>query len=229
MYKIETHLHTNHVSSCGELDAVTLAEGYARAGYAALAVTEHYNRDTFRYLGVDTAAPGGLIMDAFLDGFRRMEAACARWGIRVYKGAELRFDECINDYLLYNYPDSLLEDPEEVFHLGIAAFAPRAREAGALLVQAHPYRGRCTPAFACYLDGVEVCNLHPNHESHNRWAEEYAARFRLLRLGGSDCHGAGAIGLGGILTEELPADEAGLVRLIREGRYTIIGAETPGR
>ena len=34
-YRIETHLHTNHTSKCGWLDAAALAEGYAQAGYAA--------------------------------------------------------------------------------------------------------------------------------------------------------------------------------------------------
>ena len=34
-YRIETHLHTNHISKCGRLDAETLAERYAQAGYAA--------------------------------------------------------------------------------------------------------------------------------------------------------------------------------------------------
>ena len=58
MFKIETHLHTSHVSSCGWLEAPVLAEGCARAGYAALAVTDHYNRDTFAYLHMDTAASG---------------------------------------------------------------------------------------------------------------------------------------------------------------------------
>ena len=56
MFKIETHLHTSHVSSCGWLEAPVLAEGCARAGYAALAVTDHYNRDTFAYLHMDAAA-----------------------------------------------------------------------------------------------------------------------------------------------------------------------------
>ncbi len=40
MFRIETHLHTNHTSKCGWLDAGTLAEGYAKAGYAAIAVTD---------------------------------------------------------------------------------------------------------------------------------------------------------------------------------------------
>ena len=222
MYKIETHLHTNHTSKCGWLDAAALAEGYAKAGYAAVAVTDHYNRDTFEYLNIDTTCPGDVITP-FLEGFRRMEAECAKRGLRVYKGAELRFDESSNDYLLYNYPNELLADPEEIFHLGIAAFAPLAREAGALLVQAHPSRKKCTPAIACYLDGVEVLNCNPRHESRNDRAEEYAALHGLLRTGGSDCHRTEDIGLGGILAEELPEDAAGLARLIREGRYTVIG------
>ena len=224
MFKIETHLHTNHTSKCGWLDAAALAEGYQKAGYAAVAVTDHYTRDTFEYLNIDTTCPGDVITP-FLEGFRRMEAECAKRGLRVYKGAELRFDESSNDYLLYNYPNELLADPEEIFHLGIAAFAPLAREAGALLVQAHPYRKKCTPAIACYLDGVEVLNCNPRHESRNDRAEEYAALHGLLRTGGSDCHRTEDIGLGGILAEELPEDAAGLARLIREGRYTVIGGE----
>lgn len=222
MFKIETHLHTNHTSKCGWLDAAALAEGYARAGYAAVAVTDHYNRDTFEYLHIDTTAPGDAV-GPFLEGFRRMEEECGRRGLKVYKGAELRFDECCNDYLLYNYPEELLAEPEKLFHMGIAAFAPLAREAGALLVQAHPYRGKCTPAIACYLDGVEVLNLNPRHENDNPRAEEYAALHKLLRTGGSDCHRAEDVGRGGILAPVLPEDGAALVRLLREGGYTIIG------
>ena len=223
-YRIETHLHTTHTSKCGWLEADTLAEGYAKAGYAAVAVTDHYNRDTFAYLNIDTTRPGDVVTP-FLEGFRRMEEACARWRIKVYKGAELRFDECANDYLLYNYPDELLAEPEKLFHSGIAAFAPLAREAGALIVQAHPYRKKCTPAIACYLDGVEVCNRNPRHENHNERAEEYAALQGLLRTGGSDCHRTEDIAQGGILTQTLPEDDAALVRLLRSGNYTIIGAE----
>lgn len=223
-YRIETHMHTNHTSKCGWLDAAALAEGYARAGYAAVAVTDHYNRDTFDHMDLKAASPEE-VLSVFLDGFRRLEGECARAGLKLYKGAELRFDECCNDYLLYNYPDELLSRPEEVFHMGIAAFAPLAREAGALIVQAHPYRKKCTPAIACYLDGVEICNRNPRHENHNERAEEYAALHGLLRTGGSDCHRAEDIAQGGILARTLPEDGAALVRLLRSGEYTIIGAE----
>lgn len=109
--------------------------------------------------------------------------------------------------------------------MGIAAFAPLAREAGALIVQAHPYRKKCTPAIACYLDGVETCNRNLRHENHNEWAAEYAALHGLLRTGGSDCHRTEDIAQGGILARTLPEDGAALVRLLRSGEYTIIGAE----
>lgn len=224
MYKIETHMHTNHVSRCARLDAAALAEGYQQAGYAAVAVTDHYNRDTFAYLNLDTTRPQDFLTP-YLDGFRRMEAECAGRNIQVYRGAELRFDECGNDYLLYNYPDELLADPEKIFRMGISAFAPLAREAGALLIQAHPYRTGCTPAFACYLDGVEVQNLNPHHlpHSYNDRAGEYAAQFHLLRTGGSDCHRLNEIGAGGLESEILPRDTAGFADLVRSGAYTIIG------
>ena len=149
MYKIETHLHTNHVSKCGHLDAAAIVKGYHEAGYRALIVTDHYNRTTFDFLGIDPAGPGDKL-GAFLDGYRRVREEAEKVGIRVFRGAELRFDECDNDYLLYGWLDDLLSDPEAVFRMGIAGFAPIAKAAGALLIQAQPYRHSCTPAIARY-------------------------------------------------------------------------------
>lgn len=222
MYKIETHLHTSHVSRCGHLDAGELAERYAGAGFGGIIVTDHFNRITFDYLGLDPAGPGDKV-GAFLEGWRRLKEEGTRRGLRVYKGAELRFDECENDYLLYGWPDELLSDPEAVFRMGVAAFAPLARAAGAVMFQAHPYRRSCTPAIACYLDGVEVRNTNPRHENYNDRAEEYAAQFGLPRLEGSDCHQVGDEARAGILVEELPEDSRAMAQLIRAGRYTLIG------
>ena len=221
MYKIETHLHTNHVSKCGHLDAAAIARGYADAGYSALIVTDHYNRTTFDFLGIDPAGPGDKL-GAFLDGYRRVREEAGKLGIRVFRGAELRFDECDNDYLLYGWLDDLLADPEAVFRMGIAGFAPIARAAGALLIQAHPYRHSCTPAIARYLDGVEVRNCNPRHNSRNERAEEYAQEYGLIRLSGSDCHRTEDIGLGGILTDYLPSDALGMTRLLRSRRYELL-------
>lgn len=221
MYKIETHLHTNHVSKCGHLTAAEIVKGYAEAGYSALIVTDHYNRTTFDFLGIDPAAPGDKLTP-FLDGYRRVREEAEKAGIRVFRGAELRFDECDNDYLFYGWLDDILAEPEEVFRMGIAGFAPMARAAGGLIIQAHPYRRSCTPAIARYLDGVEVLNRNPRHDSHNDRAEAYAQEYGLIRTSGSDCHRTEDIGLGGIVTDYLPSDILSMTRLIRSRRFELL-------
>lgn len=230
-YRIETHLHTKHTSECAWLDAKTLAEGYERAGYAAIAVTDHYSRITFGYLGIDTMRPGDKITP-FLSGYYRMREEGEKRGLKIYRGAELCLDESSNDYLLFDYPEDLLAEPEEIFRMGIAAFAPLARKAGAILVQAHPYRGNCVPAGAGYLDGVEIVNGSPRYENHNAQAEQYARRFGLIPTGGSDCHRAEDIGRSGIAAPVLPKDDAEFAWLLREGMYSVIaaraGAEAAG-
>ena len=222
MYKIETHLHTTHVSKCGWMTAEELVAAYKAAGYDGIIVTDHYNRTTFEYLGIDTTAPGNQIAP-FLDGYHRMAEIGAREGLHVFRGAELRFDESDNDYLLYGYCDELLAEPEDIFRMGIAAFSPIARGRGALIIQAHPYRKKCTPAIACYLDGIEVRNANPRHANNNELALEYAQQFGLIGLAGSDCHRPEDVAASGILSTEMPSDSFGMMRPIRSRRFTRIG------
>ena len=221
MHRIETHLHTAHVSRCGKLDAAAIVSAYKAAGYDALIVTDHYNRTTFEFLGIDPAGPGDRI-HAFLDGYYRVAEEGRKQGLRVFKGAELRFDECENDYLLYGWRDDLLADPEQIFRMGIAAFSPVARAQGAVLIQAHPYRHGCTPAIACYLDGVEVINANPRHDSHNDWAREYAEEYGLIATAGSDCHRTEDIARTGIITDGLPSDSMEMAHLIRARSFRLL-------
>lgn len=221
MYKIETHLHTTYISRCGWLGAQALARAYAAAGYAAICVTDHYNRECFDYAEIDLTAPGSKA-DAFLLGYRRLKREAALHGILVYEGAELRFDESENDYLLYGFHHDLIADPDALIRGGLAAFAPKCRADGALLVQAHPFRKKCTPAPAAYLDGVEVLNLNPRHDSRNDQARAYAEQHGLLLTAGSDCHRPGDEGVSGILSETLPRDGFEFAALLRSGRYTLI-------
>lgn len=222
MYKIETHLHTKYSSRCGHMDEKALVESYLNAGYSAILVTDHYNRDTFLHLNMDTKGNGDFV-GGFLTGWRHMKEEGERRGLRIYRGAELRFDECFNDYLMLNYPEELLVNPEEVFAMGLERFSARARSAGALLIQAHPYRRGCTPADHRFLDGVEVLNRNPDHDNHNDLALEYVDRWPgLIRTSGSDCHWPHHVGHGGIVAETLPEDDAGLVRLLRSGEYRLL-------
>ena len=218
MLKIETHLHTCHTSRCGHLDATTIVRSYKEAGYSGLIVTDHYSRITFKHLGVNMY-DGSDKLTPFLQGYYRLCEEGAKVGIQIFRGAELRFDECDNDYLLYGYFDDLLAEPRAVFPMGIATFSRIAREAGAVIVQAHPYRKNCTPAFACYLDGVEIDNRNPRHDSHDDMAKAYAKEYGLIGICGSDCHQVTDIALGGILIDALPKDDINMARLIKYRRF----------
>jgi predicted metal-dependent phosphoesterase TrpH len=220
-HKIETHLHTCTVSKCGHLNAKTLIPAYKEAGYEGICVTDHYNRNTVDYLKLDLSRKDGLL-EQFLRGYDEMCEEGAKYGIRIYRGAELRFDECENDYLFYNWPDDLLRDMDKIMKMSIVEFSRLARETDAFLFQAHPYRKKCTPAIACYLDGLEVYNGNPRHDSHNERAREYADQFGLIALAGSDCHQTPDIACAGICTEELPANDAELVSLIRAKEFELM-------
>ncbi len=221
-HKIETHLHTKHTSRCGWLDAETLVTKYKEAGYDAIVVTDHYNRTTFEYLKVDLQSPSADKLGAFLNGYHKMVDAGEKIGVKVFRGAELRFDESDNDYLLYGYTDDLLADPESVIKMGIATFGPIAKAAGALIIQAHPYRDMCTPAIACYIDGVEVYNASPRHDSHDAMALQYAKDYGLIQTSGSDCHRLEDIGRAGIISQTMPSESFGMMRLIRSRCYQLI-------
>jgi predicted metal-dependent phosphoesterase TrpH len=222
MYKIETHMHTKYSSGCGQLNEKELVEGYLAAGYAAVTVTDHYNR----YNILDKGACKDYVK-RFLDGYYRVKEEGERHGLRVYKGAEIRFDGSDNDYLLLNYRDELLKDPESFFTMGLEKFAPIYRADGALLIQAHPNRAGCSEADHRFLDGVEVLNMHPGHMHHNnnRKTLEYAQRWpELIRISGSDCHQTHHMAQGGIIASWLPENEAELVKLLRSKNYELIGS-----
>ena len=222
MYKIETHLHTCYSSSCGKLDAETIVKGYAEAGYAGLVVVDHFSAYNFGKQGWSRNR-AEFSPDSFWEGFYQVREAAKEFGITVYKGAEVRFDGSPNDYLVYNCPDAIYEDPDAVFSMGLAAFHALCARNGALLIQAHPFRLPCEPADPRHLDGVEIYNRHPRHDSQNHLAVAFAQENpHLLQLCGSDCHQTPDIALGGIITPTLPKDEAELVKYLRDGNFTLL-------
>lgn len=221
MYKIETHLHTKYISKCGCLSAEQILQMYSELGYAGICVTDHYNRECLEFAGIDTSGEGSKT-EEFLFGYRTLKEKAKNYNIRIYEGAELRFDGSENDYLLYGFDHDLIANPEKVISGGLEAFSRKCREQGALLIQAHPCRKMCSPAPYDLIDGVEVHNANPRHNSFNELAWKYAKAHSLLMLSGSDCHEPGDQGRGGVICECLPKDSFEFAKIIREQRYELI-------
>ncbi len=222
MYKIETHLHTTVFSPCGMVEPEETVRRYYQAGYHGLVVTDHYRLDAFQFAGVDLSKPGDKL-HAFLEGYRQVKRFADQVGMVTYYGAEIQFAESHNDYLLYGFSDVLLADPEKVCRMGVVAFSELARQDGALLIQAHPYRTGCFPVANCLVDGYEAINRHDVHVNRNELALVLANASGLIRTSGGDFHDPEDVCIAGIDAEYLPQNSMGFASLLRSGRYQLLG------
>ena len=74
------------------------------------------------------------------------------------------------------------------------------------------------------LDGVEVFNGHPRHDSRNPLALEFAAAHpHLIRTSGSDYHRTQDLATGGIETDRDIRTPADLVKCLKDNAFTRIG------
>ncbi len=225
-YKIETHLHTPVNSPCGKIPPEIIVERYHEAGYAALVVTDHYSLDAFTRTGLDPDGAGDRV-HAFLEGYRQVKKFADRVGMKTYYGAELRFLENNNDYLLYGFSHELLADPGKVWSMGLAAFLPLVREDGAVLIQAHPFRKGCVAVAPDLVDGYEAVNRHDKHANRNALAMALARRYDVIRTSGGDFHDPTDRCIAGIESTWLPRDSREMAVLLRSRDFKLLGWE-PG-
>ncbi|MGI5894135.1 MAG: PHP-associated domain-containing protein [Candidatus Merdivicinus sp.] len=218
MYRMELHCHTQGVSKCAEYPPEKAAELYIEEGYAGVVVTDHMNRHTFSHFDKET--PWEQQIEHFMSGYRRFHAAAGD-RLTVLLGMELRFDENDNDYLVYGADEEFLLHHPEMMAMKPASFAQLARQEGLLFYQAHPFRDGMTVIPPQYLDGIEVWNGHPNHDSRNEIALAWAEKFGLKQIGGSDFHFPEACGKGGIVTERPILDIPTLLDVLKNQQYEI--------
>ena len=76
----------------------------------------------------------------------------------------------------------------------------------------------CNPEL---LFGIEVYN-GGTPPFRNEMARIYAEHYGKAMTSGSDVHGACAVARGGICTEEYIKSSRDLVRVLREGKYSLI-------
>ncbi len=221
-YRTELHAHTFPVSGCSQVSPERMADIYAKRGYDGLALTNHF------LWGKDKSVRE--YVDFFMNGYYETAAAAAELKLKVYLGAEIRFTENINDYLVYGADREALEEIYELLPFGIENFAKRRGESERLrrlvIVQAHPFRDGMTRIDAGLVDGVEGFNVPPPQNSRNalamRFAHENEDRLRIITAG-SDFHypDRGFEGLAALRSKALPEDTFELAELLRSGDYLL--------
>ncbi len=182
----ELHAHTSPASRCGRLRARDMVRGVAQSGCFGVVITDHY--DPERFYGAEKGkAYRDQLRDLF-DGYRAAKLAGEEVGLKVLPAVELRIEGGNEDYLLYGANEDILADTGCLAQLNLQQVRRRLEPHGVLIVQAHPFRYGQRPAAPALLDGVEVLNGNPRHDSHNADAVNFARIHGLLMTRGSDIH-----------------------------------------
>ena len=216
-YKTELHAHTCEVSPCGDFTGPELVERYIAAGYTTLVLTNHFVSDILASMGKDWEKQ----MDYFIAPYHHMKEY-AKGRLNVLLGAEVRFENDPNDYLLFGLTEEFLRTHPELQKMKLREFAEIAREAGVLVIQAHPFRRSMRIVNPDNVDGYEVFNAHPTQNSRNQFALEWARMHGGIRTSGSDFHHPTSVEAGGIMTDTPITDVLQLTAVLRSGNYTLI-------
>ncbi len=214
-YRYDLHVHTSEVSPCGKIPGRLLAELYKDAGYAGIVITDHFCPEFVTGLG-GLAWPDKV--ERFMAGYREAEARGAEIGLDVFFGLEMRFAGVWKDYLVYGPDAAFLAAHPDLAEIDLARFRELSAAPGYLVFQAHPFRSEVGPADPRLLDGVEVYNGNPRHDSQNHLAWRFAEENGLRMIAGSDCHQLEDVGRSGIEVRERLASQAELIRILREER-----------
>ncbi len=218
-YKYETHLHTKEASPCGKVPAADAVKLYKDAGYTGIVVTDHYYSRGFNSF---PSVSWNEKIDLYLSGYKIACVEGKKHGIDVFLGMEIKFDSDPNDYLVYGFSEEFLRQHERIYELDLKSLRKLINGTGIIIIQAHPYRKGLTPADPSHLDGIEVFNGNPRHDSNNHLALQYAIDNGLRQLSGSDFHQICDMARGGIVLSERITDDNFAARIANNKVFELI-------
>ncbi len=216
-YRIELHAHTKPTSICSEISPKEMVDIYKSLGYSAVVITNHFSCFEMD-MGKDE------YIDFFLNDFYETEKYGKEQGLKVYLGAEIRFTENYNDYLVFGLNKKMLGEIYDLLPFGIENFRKTYSMQDSVLIHAHPKRKSATKISPYLVDGVEAFNMHPGHNSAIGLAALYAKKEdHKIITAGSDFHHLDREheGLGAIRTKYIPKDSFDLAKLLRERDYLL--------
>ena len=199
MYKIDTHVHTAEVSPCGVVKAKEIVKLYKESGYYGLIITDHYGDYFFHN---HEKLDWNDKIDKLLTGYYKARDEAEKEGLLVLLGIEINFLWSSNDYLIYGLNEEFLKENRNLHHLDLKEFKELIKQEKAVIYQAHPFRPGMEILDPEFLDGVEVFNGNPRHNSRNDLAYKYSLENDLKMLSGSDFHQEEDLARGGIITDK---------------------------
>lgn len=213
-YKIEFHAHTKPSSPCSDMTPKMLIERYSNLGFDGVVLTNHF---------VDFLIKSDnpqVVSDTYLKDYYEAKNEGEKHNLRVYLGMEVRFPENCNDYLIYGIEESNVKEIFSYIHGDYVTFYKAFKNDKNVILQAHPFRNNMVLQNPDYLDGIEVFNMHPNHNGKIALANKYANEHpHFIKTCGTDFHHDGHQGLGATLTKTLPENSYGVAEILKSKDY----------
>lgn len=227
MFRYETHLHTYPVSRCARATAEETVDFYKDRGYDGIFITNHFLDGN---INMDTDEPYEKLIRFYFSDYHAARERGEKIGLKVFPGVELSYKG--TDFLVYGLDEKWYLAHPEIEYMRKSEELTLMRLAGALIIQAHPFREDPwidhIRLFPRQVEGVEVNNAGQT-DFRNRMAALYAGEYGLLPFAGSDNHVAGRNKrLAGIELEESVGSVRDFIAAIRAGTYTIFSEEIAG-
>ena len=212
--RIELHAHTKPVSPCSEIPPADLVQAYIDQGFHGVVITNHFNLEYLLGLPKEEA------LDYYLSGYEEAKKAAEGTGLQVFLGTEIRFNEHPNEFMIYGVDRQILSECYDYLEKGLAAYRNDVKLPDSVLIQAHPFRDRMLRREPELMDGIEVFNMHPGHNSRVAQAARLAASIPgCIKTVGTDFHHPGHEGLCALRVRQMPRDSFDIAAILRSGDY----------
>ncbi len=225
IYLYDTHIHTVETSPCGRIPAAETVDYYAAHGYTGLVITDHLHRE---FLDIAAGEPDWkAVMERWLKGYRSAKKRGDEIGFDVILGAEMRFTDNNNDYLVYGIDEDWLFSHAYVICQTAREFFQKYHDE-VLVMHAHPYRDGNQTVFEDAVHGIELINTNRRHENHTDWAAALCERHpEYFRQAGSDMHRPEDRCRAGIIVPERIRDSFEYAERIRSGQFGLYAPDFP--
>jgi len=225
-YRYETHLHTWPVSKCAKAGVRQTLEFYKNAGYTGVFITDHFIDGN---INIDKTEPYPELIRFYFSSWREAVQIGREIGLDVFSGVEMSYKG--TDFLVYGLDEQWYLDNPQIRDMKKSQLLTLLAEAGALIVQAHPFREARyidhIRLFPRHVHAVEICNSSQT-EFVNQMGKLYAQSYNLIPFAGSDNHSADARkSFAGMESDTPIRDEVDFVRQVKAGNMRIFTWEQP--
>lgn len=180
---VDMHCHSKGISRCCKVPIEDILERTKQAGIDAIILTNHYIKD---YVANDDSLD---FAKKYINEYLYAKTLEEKYNCKVFFGIELtvEFARAVH-LLIYGVPTDFVLKHHDIYNYSLEKIYSIVKQAGGILIQAHPFRNNCSVLDVNFLDGVEI-NCHPIYKfSHSDELLKIGKDNNLLVTVGGDYH-----------------------------------------